>query len=72
LQEDIQTFQLVSVAYGTRELTVYIDAHPLSGGWSLANLFSLSNKQIGTLKDHLLLVLSSDEITKLHDYIAAI
>ena len=72
LNQDVQTFRFMSVAYGSRELTLYIDSHPFSGGWSISNLLSFSNKQVGTLKEHLQLVLSESDLTRIHSYISVI
>lgn len=68
----IQTLQLVSVAYGSRNLNTYAKA-PLhvfnSASWS--DLFS-DNKMVGTLKDHLNAVLASSELSKLSKYLQSI
>jgi hypothetical protein len=74
LGENVQTFRLVSVAYGTRDLSTYINSvfHVFNAGnWSIANPLS-STKGVGTLKEHLTYVLTADELTKIHDYISAI
>lgn len=74
LGQGIQTFRLMSVAYGTRSLQNYGNsfAHVLNtSSWSLDNLFS-KTKYVGTLKDHLQEVLTSDEQTKIRSYLSVI
>jgi len=74
LNEDVQTFRLVSVAYGTRDLNSWTKslAHIFdSDAWSTSSLFS-SHKNTGTLKDHLRMVLSDDEQSKISSYLAVI
>jgi hypothetical protein len=74
LGQNIQTFRLVSVAYGTRSLPTYGNspAHLLNtSSWSLTNLFS-STKYTGTLKDHLREILTSSEQSQISKYLAVI
>ncbi len=66
LNESVPTFQLVSVAYGTREILTYVYSHPLN------DLFLLNSKQTGTLKDHLKLVLSNSEQVQISQYLSSI
>ncbi|MEB0278963.1 hypothetical protein [Mucilaginibacter sp. 10B2] len=72
LQENIQTFRLVSTAYGTRDLSRFANspAHLLNGR-SWTDMFT-SSKLVGTLKSHLLIVLTSSEQSKLSKYLAVI
>ncbi|QQL51091.1 hypothetical protein [Mucilaginibacter ginkgonis] len=74
LKMDVQTFRLMSVSYGTRDLATYAKSplHLLNADvWSLGNLFH-ENKMIGTLKDHLKIVLYAAELTKIHAYYSVI
>lgn len=71
-QESIPTFQLVSVAYGTRNLNTWWDTHPFNANfWSPVNMVS-SNQDTGTLSDHLKLTLSSSALAEISQYLGAI
>jgi hypothetical protein len=74
LGENVQTFRLVSVAYGTRDLKNYVNspAHILNlNNWDITKFMSADNS-VGTLKDHLNLVLTSGELKQLSQYLAVI
>jgi hypothetical protein len=68
----IQTFQLVATAYGTRNLNAYAKspAHLLtSAAW--VDLFKV-DKDVGTLKDHLKITLSSSQLSQISTYLSKI
>jgi hypothetical protein len=62
-----QTFQLVCIAYGQRELRNYRNSH-LFNPASWADLFS-EKKMYGTLKFHLDIVLSSSQLSVIASYL---
>lgn len=75
LKEDIQTFRLVSVAYGTRSLPTYAasPAHIATVGiWSQISSLWDDNQYTGTLKQHLNGILTDSEKTKISKYLAVI
>ncbi|MES2110948.1 MAG: hypothetical protein V4577_19480 [Bacteroidota bacterium] len=66
-----QTFQLVSVAYGTRELNTYKSVHIFNpDAWKGFGLFSTESQD--TLKAHLILVLNDDEESEISSWLSAI
>lgn len=65
LGQNIQTFRLVSVAYGARTLKQYCDYH-------ISAFASKARNEPITFADSLKLVLSKDELKKIHGYISMI
>jgi hypothetical protein len=76
LKENIQTFRLVSVAYGTRPLPYYAMS-PLHianvGLWDgIKASWNPSDQYSGTLKTHLTIILTDDEKKKISHYLSVI
>lgn len=71
-QQSIPTFQLVSVAYGTRDLNVWWDNHPFQANfWSPLEWIG-SHHDTGTLYGHLTMILSDSSQGEISQYLSAI